>query len=296
MPEAAEVTVASRQLAHVSVGRPLSALPVTHPRTMRATTRAELDRFVGRSVRSVEPVGKWIVVRVAGEPASLGIHLRMSGQLLARHPDDQPADRHVHARLDLGKRTTAATPIDGAPAPPESAPGVDVAPVSVWFRDPRTFGEMRVLDTVPGMEDIRDPRVTPSLLEERARRRSIAVKPVLLDQARFVAGIGSYLADEILHVVGLDPRAPANALASSAWARVIDEARHQIDVSARAGGVTLADEGWVDLWARPGRHGDTVLVHGRAHCGTCGGPTSSAVLGGRSARWCRRCQHPRRRR
>lgn len=296
MPEAAEVTVAARQLALVAVGRRLAGLPVTHPRTMRSTTRSALDRFVDREVVDVVPVGKWILVTVDGVPEQLGVHLRMSGQLLARPPDDQPFDRHVHARFVLDERRSRPPAIAGVPAPPDGAPGAGRPPVTVWFRDPRTFGELRVLREVPGMEDIRDPAVTAEVLHRRARTRSIGVKPVLLDQARFVSGIGSYLADEILHDAGLDPRAPARQLAPSAWGRTIDLARDHIERSALHGGVTLPDEGWIDLWGRPGTYADLVRVHGRATCGTCGGDTTSAVLAGRSARWCRRCQNPRRRR
>lgn len=296
MPEAAEVTVAARQFAHVAVGRRLIDLPVTHPRTMRSTTRRALDRFVGRDVVAVTPVGKWILVDVDGVDEHLGVHLRMSGQLLARTPTAEPVDRHVHARFVLAELTTDASGLDGVPAPPDGAPGAGREPVTVWFRDPRTFGELRVLAEVPGMEDVRDPAVTAAVLHQRARSRSIGVKPVLLDQARFVAGIGSYLADEILHDAGIDPRAPARELAHSAWARIIELARAHIDRSATLGGVTLPDEGWVDLWGRPGTYADAVRVHGRRECATCGAPTSSAVLAGRSARWCRRCQNPRRRR
>lgn len=296
MPEAAEVTVAARQLAHVSVGRRLTALPVTHARTMRSTTRHALDELVGRHIVGVASHGKWILVSLADSPRMLGVHLRMSGLLLARRPAEEPTDRHVHARLVLGERVGQAVSLDGVPAPPPGAAGTDGDPVTVWFRDPRTFGELRVLDAPPGADDVRSRVVTAHLLRDRARTRSIGVKPLLLDQARFVSGIGSYLADEVLHAAGLDPRAPANTLAVSAWTRILDAARTQIAVSATVGGVTLADEGWMDLWGRPGNHADGMRVHGRDTCGTCGAATSSAVLAGRSARWCRHCQHPRRRR
>jgi formamidopyrimidine-DNA glycosylase len=89
---------------------------------------------------------------------------------------------------------------------------------------------------------------------------------------------------------------PAAELAPAAWDRILDAARSIARASQAAGGVTLADEGWVDLWGRPGRYAGQLRVHARDTCATCGQPTRSAVVGGRSARWCPRCQPARRRR
>ena len=308
MPEAAEVTVAARQLDLVATGRELRELAVSHPRTTRSQAVESLAVFAGARITSVARHGKWIVVSFADRDARLGIHLRMSGQLLARHPDDVPPDRHVHARLHLGPPNPVlvgrrATGSDhrptrtgwGVPAPPSGAPGTDDEPVVVWFRDPRTFGELRILSGPPPVTaDLFDPDVTATWLAARAANRRVGVKAVLLDQVRAVSGIGSYLADEALHRAGIDPRRPAADLHRTAWARILDAARDITTSSAAAGGVTLPDEGWVDLWGRPGRYADALRVHGRLDCGTCGAPTRSAVVGGRSARWCPRCQDHRR--
>ena len=303
MPEAAEVTVASRQLDAVSAGRVLEALPVTHARTTRAQPVEALGVFVGRCIRSVTRHGKWIVVGFDDVGVQLGIHLRMSGQLLARCPADVPEDRHVHAAMRLGERAWPVGGWDpgsaavGVPAPPSGAAGVAARPVDVWFRDPRTFGELRVLsDGAPVAADLHDAKVTADVLAESAARRRVGAKAVLLDQLRTVSGIGSYLADEALHRAGISPLHPAAGLHVTAWDRILSAARGIAEDSAAAGGVTLPDEGWVDLWGRPGRYAGALRVHGRASCATCGAPTRSAVVGGRSARWCPRCQHPRRRR
>jgi formamidopyrimidine-DNA glycosylase len=275
VPEAAEVAVAAAQLDEVARDRTLLALPVTHERTVRHTDPGALADLAGHVVAGVRSHGKWIVVRFAGIDDALGIHLRMSGQLLAVDPGTPHPDRHVHASLHL------------------SPTGVEV-----WFRDPRTFGELRALPggRPPGADDLFDPTVTGAQLHALAARRRTAVKAVLLDQQRVVAGIGSYLADESLHRAGISPVVPADELARSAWDRILVAARAIAVDSAAAGGVTLEDEGWVDLWGRPGTYAAELQVHARARCAACGTPTSSAVVGGRRARWCPRCQHPRRRR
>lgn len=297
MPEAAEVQVAARQLGHVASGRVLEELTVTHPRTTRAHGRTALEVFVGRAVADIQPHGKWIVVRFDGvDDARLGIHLRMSGQLLAEVPGTPHPDRHVHAVFRFGRRRGMPTVLDDVPAAPFAAPGVDDDPVEVRFRDPRTFGELRVLAgaEVPVAADLRSPAVTAEVAAAAAGGRRVGVKAVLLDQGAICSGIGSYLADETLHRAGISPVRPAGTLAVSAWERILIAARQLVAESAARGGVSLADEGWVDLWGRLGRSAEHLQVHARDACATCGTPTKRAVIAGRSARWCPRCQHPRR--
>jgi formamidopyrimidine-DNA glycosylase len=296
VPEAAEVAVAATQLHRVAAGRTLRSLPVTHPRTVRHTDPAALEHLVGEVVAGVRSHGKWIVVDLAGADDALGIHLRMSGQLLVAEPGTPHPDRHVHATLHLSEPRISTAGQEGADQ--LSKFSVGEGPVEVWFRDPRTFGELRVLPggVAPVAPDLFDPAVTGAGLRVLAARRRVGVKAVLLDQTLGVAGIGSYLADEALHRAGIDPTAPAGELATSAWDRVLAAARAIAVDSTAAGGVTLEDEGWVDLWGRPGTYADRLQVHARSACAACGTPTSAAVVGGRRARWCRRCQHPRRRR
>jgi len=295
VPEAAEVAVAATQLRRVAAGRTLVALPVTHERTVRHTDPEAVRALAGRRVVGVRSHGKWIVVDLEDTGVSLGIHLRMSGQLLVAEPDTPHPDRHVHATLDLGPHPDPFWPTDVPPGGHGCRPERAVA---VWFRDPRTFGELRALPggRPPGADDLFDPAVTGARLAGLGARRRVAVKAVLLDQQRTVAGVGSYLADEALHRAGIAPVVPAGQLAASAWGRILSSARAVASASAALGGVTLADEGWVDLFGRPGRYAEQLRVHARATCATCGTDTRAAVVGGRSARWCPRCQHARRRR
>lgn len=291
MPEAAEVSVAAAQLAHVAVGRELRSLRVTHPRSIRHLEHPRaLDNLRG-SVSAVSRHGKWLLLALDEHADRIGVHLRMSGRLLAAAPGAAPP-KHVHAVFGFGARQGSAAPVEGAPVPAPGSLGTGHDPVDVWFYDPRTFGELRRLpgDAVPVAEDLFDPGVDAALLSARAARRSVGVKAVLLDQQRFIAGIGSYLADEILHRAGVSPLRPAHTVDVATWSGVLDLSRSLTETSAADGGVTLPDEGWLDLWERPGRHGERLAVHGRQLCRTCGQATERAIVGGRGARWCPECQ------
>ena len=89
MPEAAEVTVASRQLADVAVGRVLEQLSVTHARTSRAQPIGDLARFEGRPVTAVDRHGKWILVSFDGATDQLQAALGIDPALLLT--DDEEA-------------------------------------------------------------------------------------------------------------------------------------------------------------------------------------------------------------
>lgn len=296
MPEAAEVAIAAAQLHDVAAGQVLVGVRVTHERTVRHTEPTAVAALAGRTVAGVRSHGKWIVVGLDGTDVALGIHLRMSGQLLVAEPGTPHPDRHVHATLHLSPHPRMSC-LGDTPCPSATRSPVSDS-VEVRFRDPRTFGELRALagGRPPGADDLFDSAVTGDRLARLAARRRAAVKAVLLDQQRVVAGVGSYLADEALHRAGISPVVPAGELAPSAWARILDAARAVATESQAAGGVTLADEGWVDLQGRPGRYAEQLRVHARPTCGTCGAETRAAVVGGRSARWCPRCQPARRRR
>lgn len=292
MPERAEVYVAAAHAAHVAVGRRIDRLAITHPRTTRHQPADAFTPFVGQRITSITSVGKWVVLRTDDHADAIGIHLRMSGQLIAAAPGDEHPDRHVHAVVHLGRRALAPPVDPRVPVPPVGGVGTGTEPVELWFRDPRTFGEWRVLPdaAVSGAPDVLDDAVSGRDAARRVRGRHLAVKAALLDQQLVVSGIGSYLADEVLHAVGLDPRMPASRLRPTDWDHVLRTARDLANTSAALGGVSLADEGWVDLWGRLGGSADRLRVHARTHCQTCGGPTSVATVSGRSARWCRACQ------
>ncbi len=271
MPEAPEVSVAAAQLGEVASGRTLRSLTVTHPRTMRGTTPAALDRFAGARLEAVGRHGKWMVLGFAGRDERLGIHLRMSGQLRVQPPGTPHPDRHVHAVLTFQQEDRDER-------------------LEIWFRDPRTFGELRPFVAAPVATDLLDPRLDGDVLHRDARRRRVGVKAVLLDQVRAVSGIGSYLADEALHRAGVAPVRPSDSLPAETWQRILDEVRAVTRESAAVGGVTLADEGWVDLWGRPGGFASSLRVHARDRCRSCGDATCRTTVGGRSARWCPTCQ------
>ena len=76
----------------------------------------------------------------------------------------------------------------------------------------------------------------PAEFQDRLRARKTPVKNVLMDQ-RFSAGVGNWIADEVLYQAGIDPRRRADSL-SGAEARAVRTAlarivRKAVEVDAR---------------------------------------------------------------
>jgi len=205
VPELPEVEVTRALIGPALVGRKIARVHTTRPSYFFLTAPVRLRRgLVGRTVGSLERVGKYLVAGL-DDGARLVLHLGMTGQLFAEGatsvrllsasaraallPEAQPGfapDLHTHLRLDFA---------DGGPG--------------VIFRDVRKFGKVLLLG--PGEQTERLARLGPDALRvtgehlhRETRRRSTAIKNVLLDQS-VIAGAGNIYADEALHLAGIRP-------------------------------------------------------------------------------------------
>ncbi|HEU0092244.1 MAG TPA: hypothetical protein VFS78_09040, partial [Vicinamibacteria bacterium] len=96
------------------------------------------------------------------------------------------------------------------------------------YTDPRRFGRIRVqedppheppiallgFDPLEGLPPVRD-------LAAHLARRKAPLKAVLLDQSLF-AGVGNWIADEVLYQARLSPRRPASSLSVAEVRRLRD--------------------------------------------------------------------------
>ncbi len=82
----------------------------------------------------------------------------------------------------------------------------------------RRFGRIRLRDDPPneaplaelGFDPLLEPPQGAALHAALTQRRGV-IKSLLLDQG-FAAGVGNWVADEVLYAAGVDPRRPANTL------------------------------------------------------------------------------------
>lgn len=261
MPELPEVETVRRGLARLVTGRRIDKVEVGRLRTVRRTSpEALIDGLTGTTIVGADRRGKYLLLPLdSGEV--LMVHLRMSGQLLvARSGAERPP--HTHVVMHLAARD---------PDPAEE----------LWFVDPRTFGEVVVFDPanvaveLPELAAMGPDPIAEGLtlrqLRAILRSRSRQLKPMLLDQ-HVIAGIGNIYADEILHRARLRPGRLSDSL-SPASERRLHEAIHSILGEAiMAGGSTLGDAQYLDLFGDNGSYQDDHKVYGRGgeRCLTCG--------------------------
>src|SRR5438093_823737 len=120
MPELPEVETLRRMLEERVVGRTVATTRRSRARLHVSARSSGLARLDGLRLDRVDRRGKYLLFRFDGGLVLLS-HLGMSGRwLFFARP---PAERfpHVHARLDFRDGST------------------------LWFQDPRRFGQLRVV-------------------------------------------------------------------------------------------------------------------------------------------------------
>lgn len=282
MPELPEVETVRRGLEQHAVGRRVGRVEVGRERTVRRTSAAAvIDGLTGTTMLAANRRGKYLFLPLDSGDEVM-IHLRMSGQVLvAAAGAARPPHTHVVLHFD----------------PDEAGERREL-----WFVDPRTFGEVVVFD--PDHVDVElpdvaqlgiDPIVDDLSLPElrrilRSRRRLL--KPLLLDQ-HLIAGIGNIYADEILHEARLRPDRISNELPTVSERRLHGAIHRILNEAIDAGGSTLRDAQYVDLFGDGGSYQESHHVYGRPgeRCRTCGvGWIRLTVSAQRSTHYCPRCQ------
>lgn len=287
MPELPEVETVRRGLADKFVGRVIERVEVGRDRTVRRTSREELEaRLRGRWALDARRRGKYLLFSLnSGD--ELMIHLRMSGQVLLAAPDaERPA--HCHVVLTLGDA-------------PESELK-DLPEMELRFVDPRTFGEVIAYDpdrrphVLPELDRLGIDPLVDGVSSQNLRRilsgTKRAVKAVLLDQ-HSIAGIGNIYADEILHRARIHPLQPASTIGPRRRERLRESIIDVLSCAVELGGSTLRDARYVDTSGASGTFQDLHRVYGRAGepCVSCArAVVVSDRIAGRSACWCPRCQ------
>ena len=298
MPELPEV-----QTIVVGLRRPLVGAIIADVRLRRRDIvrprHANLPAALrGQIIRAIDRRGKYILIRFASG-SRLAIHLGMTGRLTV-HEGDSPLARHTHLMVTLapgGHEDRGSKMEDGGTAGPNPRSSM-IRPLSsilhpqssLRFTDPRRFGRIRLLP--PGESLPLGPEpfgLRPAQLYRRLARTRRAIKTALLDQ-KLIAGLGNIYADESLFASGIDPRTPASRLSLNQARRLNRAVKMTLRRAIGHRGSTLRD--YVDAQGEAGAFQELHNVYGRAGlpCRACSTPVRRLVLGGRSTRFCPKCQ------
>jgi formamidopyrimidine-DNA glycosylase len=205
----------------------------------------------------------------------LGVHLRMTGQLLWVD-QDEPLQTHCRVRLFFdGNR-------------------------ELRYVDQRTFGRLWWVPPTQTVEGVMSglTKLGPEPFSEEfstaylgaaLKGRQRPIKNALLDQ-QLVAGIGNIYADEALFISGIRPKVVGASLSAKRIARLHEAIVQVLTTSIESGGTTFSD--FRDIHGINGNYGGVAWVYGRKGepCRKCGSEIVRLQLAGRSAHYCPKCQ------
>ena len=275
MPELPEVETVRLGLNQVTLDRVIVGGEVLLDRTI---AHPIADQFIsglqGSSIAQWHRYGKYLLAKLS--PIGwLGVHLRMTGQLLWVN-QDEPLQKHTRVRFffEQGRE--------------------------VRFVDQRTFGQMWHIF------DDRDPKTIMTGLQrlghepfsddfsdlyfyEQLKNRKRPIKNALLDQA-LVAGIGNIYADEALFLSGIHPETLCTELSIDQTSTLRINVIRVLKESIAARGTSFSD--FRDVSGVNGNYGGIAWVYGRDGdcCRNCETTIERVKLAGRSAHFCPTCQ------
>lgn len=289
MPELPEVETVRRGLNELTLNRVITGGDVLLHRTIAYPF--SVDEFLagikGSQIAAWHRRGKYLLAQLIPTSSSppappdppspwLGVHLRMTGQLLWLHRDE-PLQKHTRVRLFFGDD------------------------LELRFVDQRTFGKMWWIPEgvaqeriITGLQKLaQDPFSSEFTVEYLAgkllhSRRSI--KAALLDQS-VVAGLGNIYADEALFLSGILPETLCKNLQREQIERLRSSIIQVLATSIEVGGTTFSN--FLNVKGINGNYAGLAWVYNRAGepCRICGTAIGRTRLAGRSSHFCVQCQH-----
>lgn len=265
MPELPEVETIRRELEPHVVGRTVSDLSFPWEGIVRQPSLEEFRaRLIGQRITGLGRRGKYLIFRLSSGQA-LVIHLKMTGSLWLKEPE-----KFVRAVIHLDDGT------------------------NIYFRDPRKFGIMWLVDDEDSVSAKLGPEAlgeefTAKLLAEKLKKRTSPIKALLCDQG-LVAGIGNMYADEALFTAKIHPLRAGGSLSQAEVKRLYKAIREVLRAGINEKGAST------DTYFRPSgekgsAHSHFQVAHRRGeNCPLCGMPLERLPVRNRGSYFCPKCQ------
>ena len=271
MPELPEVEHGRQVLHGIAAGRTIAAAVVADDPIVIPDVSADglRDLLVGVRVTGTDRHGKQLWFDLEGRPSVL-IHFGMTGGF--RLPGDQPLQLETSS-----KRVDRSWPPRFTKLHLTFEDGGEIA-----FVNSRRLGRIRLRD---------DPRAEPPIsklgydplktlpsaaaFDKRIGRRSTKLKALLLDQG-FAAGVGNWIADEVLYQARLAPHRTVDTLDAAERDRLRLAIRRVIKTAVRVG---ARKDAFPANWLFHHRWGKTDGARTKL------GPITFSEIGGRTTAW-----------
>ncbi|KAH9060771.1 AtMMH-1 [Lactarius vividus] len=263
MPELPEVERAAALLRSIALGKQIQRVETLQDDIMYANTThdAFANEISWRTVKTVGRYGKVFYLELDGEGRHPVLHFGMTGMLQLR------GKMPVHYREAPRKASTEWPPrfmkfiLHIGPASSDQEKEV----TEVAFLDARRLGRIRLCESPLAEPPISnmgfDPILSMPDFEDFSKgvlKRACPIKALLLDQS-FSAGVGNWVADEVLYHARIHPEQRANSLAENQILALHQQIRH---VCTFAVEVNADDTKFPDNWLFKYRWGKGKKVKG----------------------------------
>ena len=281
MPELPEVETVRRGLNELTLGTKIQGGEVLLKRTIAypLSVTEFLTNITNVTVNGWERRGKYLLGKLITDSGAnggvLGVHLRMTGQLLWLSRLD-PIQTHTRLRLFCSRAQ------------------------ELRFVDIRTFGRLWLVPPnqtpeiiIMGLKELGpepfSEKFSLGYLTEKSRISQRNIKTLLLDQ-KIVAGLGNIYVDEALFKSGLRPTIMAKNLNCEQIQRLRRAIVEVLKEAIEKGGTTFRD--FRGVTGINGNYGRIAWVYRRRGepCRVCGTAIERLKLGGRSTHFCPQCQ------
>ena len=269
MPELPEVETVKNELLPYVVGHRITGVTLIWEGIIKEPSVQEFrSRLIGQKITGITRRGKYLIVSLSSGDLLI-IHLKMTGSLLVNQDSSEPP-KYTRAIIHMDKGT------------------------SIFFRDPRKFGAMRLVKDENSIVGKLGPEplegdFTPQVLAQRLANRKAPMKALLCEQS-VIAGIGSMYADEALFATKIHPLRSGESLSQ-------EEIEHLHSAIRRILWAAIGNKGAsVDTYFRPDgtlgtAHFEFKVAHGSGkHCPNCGTPIKRIVVRNRGSYFCPNCQ------
>ena len=283
MPELPEVETVRIGLDQVTTNKNIKGGEVLLERSIAYPFSVEefLTGITGTQLQQWQRRGKYLLGRLVNEQQQpqgwLGVHLRMTGQLLWVDRAE-PIHKHTRVRLSFGNQK------------------------ELRFVDQRTFGKvwwvppnLEITEIISGLKlmgvEPLSADFTPEHLATKLQPCRRVIKTALLDQT-IVAGIGNIYADEALFLSGINPQVRGMDLTFAEISKLHQAIVQVLETSIKHGGTTFSN--FLNVQGTNGNYGGVANVYNRSGspCKVCQTPIMRVKLGGRSSHFCPQCQKP----
>jgi len=259
MPELPEVERAARQIRRAALGKTILAVKAIHPSLKKKLTPAQARKAKGKRIETIERRGKHQLLHLdSGD--TLVVHFRMNGDWEVGTVKD-PLDRFARASIELTDGTRISL--------------VDRRALSSIMLDRKGESSLPKLG-----REASDAALDADYLAGVLRRKKIAIKPALMDQA-VIAGLGNIYAAEALWEARIDPRGPAAEVSRAKLEMLVEAIRLVLSPGKRRPG-RYTDKRGVERFAVYDREGQ--------ECRRGDGTIARIVQAGRSTYFCPGCQ------